>query len=115
MNLEEIWVRGFVTTYGRASLPAKPEFPISVRNRNFLNRNRNFWFGRKRCSTIFSNKVPHPNFLQIHHWKYADSGPWQDADRFSVRKHSEVKIRFVSVTFFSEHNLENSTSTVLKT
>ena len=32
--------------------------------------------------------------------KYADSGPWPGADRFSVRKHSEAKIRFVSVTVF---------------
>ena len=37
MNLEEIWVRNFGTTYGRESLPLKPEIPISVRNRNFLN------------------------------------------------------------------------------
>ena len=28
MNLEEIWVRNLFTTYGRASLPAKPEFPM---------------------------------------------------------------------------------------
>ena len=35
MNLEEILVRNLVTTSGRASLPPKPDFPISARNRKF--------------------------------------------------------------------------------
>ena len=36
------------------------------------------------------------------------------ADSISVRKHTKMTSRFVSVTFFSGQNLENSTNTVLK-
>ena len=108
MNLEKIWVRNFSTTYGRASLLEKTEIPISLQKFSISDRNRNLWFRRKTFPTICINKAPHQKFLRIHHWKYTDSGPWQGAGRFSVRKHSEViKIRFVSVAVFSKHNPGN--------
>ena len=40
---------------------------IKFRYRVVFQHGDKFWFRRRRCSTICGNKVPHPDFLQIHH------------------------------------------------
>ena len=94
MNLEEILVRNLVTKSGRASLPAKPEIPISVQKFRFRTEIGNYGFAGRDARPLvvpkFRTKISSRFIIgsmpiQVHGRAYLDFPCENIQTHFSVR------------------------------